>query len=501
VTRDDSSTRILQRRRETNHSDQGFTLVELLIVVTIMPLIMGALALGLIAMFGLQHSVSNRIADTADAQVVSSTYLKDVQSALKVTTQNSSQPQQCGTGNQLLGLEWNGTDPTGYQTMVSYDSVAVTSSSATTYSLVRQFCTYGSTTPVSTQTIATDIAAPSAQVPPCFTIAACPSTTTTTNGWISTAGLPAVNLGITEPASKFSYALVATPRAWTSASGGGPSGGQYPATPLTLLGTGCSDLTLLQNATLSINVGGGSDNGAVAILSQCDGSAAISNGAVLGVQSVVTADPNLQTVAGKGIYPSTEYYESAFPDPYASLVAPTPAVTPASCTPNGNLYTCPPGYYATDPGFAIGATVIFTGGGTYTFNQNFVLPNGTNATFDTGTYIFNGSGNAISTGTNGISITGNNVLFYVPNGSVNFDNNSTISITAEPGYDGVSLWDAAAGATVQLANNSSAIDAYGGVYAPLGTVATSNNGTMAVAFIAASLAYFTQNTNINITTQ
>ncbi len=500
MTRVDPMTRSPQHRAEGKRSDEGFTLVELLIVVTIMPMIVGALALGLIAMFGLQHSVSNRIADSADAQVVSSTYLRDVQSALMITTQSSSSPQ-CGTGNQLLGLEWNGTLASGFQTIVSYDSLATTSGSTTTYSLVRQYCAYGSTTPSSTETIAQDISSPSTQLPPCYSSTTCTPTSSTTAGWITTAGVPAVKLAVVEPLSKFSYALNATPREWTSASGGGPSGGQYPATPLTLLGSGCSDLTLLQNASLSINVGGGSDNGAVAIASTCNGSAAISNGADLGVAAIVTSDPALQTVTGKGTYPSTEYYEATFPDPYASLVAPVPAVTPVSCTNNGSVYTCPPGYYATDPAFPNGSTITFTGGGTYTFNQNFVIPNGGNATFDTGTYIFNGSGNAISTGTNGITITGNNVLFYIPNGSVNFNNNCTIAITSEPGYDGVSLWDAAAGATVQLANNSAAIDAYGGIYAPLGTVATSNNGTMAVAFIAASLAYFTQNTNINITTQ
>jgi prepilin-type N-terminal cleavage/methylation domain-containing protein len=493
-------TRSAKRRHDGNRSDQGFTLVELLIVVTIMPMIMGALALGLIAMFGLQNSVSSRISDTADAQVVSSTFLEDVQSALEITTQSPS-PNQCGSGTQLLGLEWNGTLANGFQTVVSYDSVPVTVGSTTTYSLIRKFCTYASSTPVNSVTIASDLSSPSTDPFVCLVITACTSATTAGSvGWSDAANIHAVQFVINEPQSQFTYTLAATPRAWNSKSGNGPTGGQFPATPLTLLGSGCSDLTLLQNATLSINVGGGTDNGSVAIASPCDGSAAIANGATLGVASIVTSDPLLRTAIGNGSYPSTEYYEATFPDPYASLVAPVAAVSPASCNNNGNLYTCPPGYYATDPAFPNGSTVIFTGDGTYTFNQNFVIPNGANATFNTGTYMFDGSGNAISTGTNGISITGNNVLFYVPNGSVNFNNNCTISISSEPGYDGVSLWDAAAGATVQLANNSSTIDSYGGIYAPLGTVATSNNGTMAVAFIAASLAYFTQTTDINITT-
>lgn len=486
------------RHRDRDDTDQGFTLVELLIVITIMPLIIGALSLGLISIFGLQNSVTNRIADTADAQVVSSTFLQDVQSAIMITTQSSSTPQ-CGNGTQLLGLEWNGTSANGFQTVVSYDSVPVTNGSTTTYSLVRKYCTFGNLTPVSTVTVSYDIAAPGTQLPPCYTVVTtCNSSNDTrTSSFIPAKGVPVVTLVVNELKSPFSYTLVGTPRAWS----GGPAGGTFPTAPLRLYGTGCNDLTLLNNATLSINVAGGTNNGQVALASTCPGSASIANGAVLGVSSIITADPTLDTATGGGTYPSTEYYEAAYPDPLAALVAPTLAVTAVSCLKTGSLYTCPPGYYATDPGFVNGSTVTFTGGGTYTFNADFNLPNGTAATFDTGTYIFNGSGTAISTGTNGITITGNSVLFYIPNGSVNFDNNASITLTSQSLYDGVSIWDSFAGATVQLANNTSEVNSYGGVYVPLGTVATNNNGTMAVGFISASLADFTQNTSINITTQ
>ena len=57
----------------SQRDENGFTLVELLIVVTILPLIIGALSLGIISVFSLQSSVSNRVTDTA---AVSYTHLR-----------------------------------------------------------------------------------------------------------------------------------------------------------------------------------------------------------------------------------------------------------------------------------------------------------------------------------------------------------------------------------------------------------------------------------------
>jgi prepilin-type N-terminal cleavage/methylation domain-containing protein len=95
-------------RRARNHSERGFTLIELLIVVTIIPLIIGALASGLITVFSLQSSVSNRLGDTSDAQVVAASFTKDVQSASSIET---TATPLCGptAQTQLLGLEWGGT--------------------------------------------------------------------------------------------------------------------------------------------------------------------------------------------------------------------------------------------------------------------------------------------------------------------------------------------------------------------------------------------------------
>src|SRR5664280_628334 len=98
-------TDAMKRKRKKTHDDDGFTLVELLVTLTIIPLVVGALSLGIIAVFSLNTQTSQRLTDTADAQVVASTYQKDIQSAGYITTDNTSSPQcGSGTGLQLLSL-------------------------------------------------------------------------------------------------------------------------------------------------------------------------------------------------------------------------------------------------------------------------------------------------------------------------------------------------------------------------------------------------------------
>ena len=96
--------RVLARLTHSRHSDEaGFSLIELTVVILIMPLIVGAITFALLGVFNLQTGVTNRITDSAAAQVVASNFVKDVQSANIITTQSLP---QCGAGTQLLGLKW-----------------------------------------------------------------------------------------------------------------------------------------------------------------------------------------------------------------------------------------------------------------------------------------------------------------------------------------------------------------------------------------------------------
>jgi prepilin-type N-terminal cleavage/methylation domain-containing protein len=141
-------------------NERGFTLVELLIVIAVLPLIVGALSLGLISVFSLQSGVSNRLGDTSDSQIVSSTFENDVQSAASVTTSAADPGGQCGPSgeNQMLGLAWNtNASQGGYETIVSYAEVQ----NGTAWNLVRQYCSAGySATPTSTTVISYNVEQP-----------------------------------------------------------------------------------------------------------------------------------------------------------------------------------------------------------------------------------------------------------------------------------------------------------------------------------------------------
>jgi prepilin-type N-terminal cleavage/methylation domain-containing protein len=197
-----------------SHDEGGFTLIELIVVTAVIPLIVGALAFGLVSMFSLQSGVSSRLTASGDAQIVSSYFVKDVESAAYLTTNQNSTGTQCGPGTQLLGLEWSFNQTTGtYSTVVSY--VEQSNGTATTYSLVRQVCTSGaSSTPSISNTISSDI--PNGQLSPSIA----PSGGNSATAWVPTAGITSVRFDITEPgATTFAYTLVAVPRASTPVSG------------------------------------------------------------------------------------------------------------------------------------------------------------------------------------------------------------------------------------------------------------------------------------------
>jgi len=189
-------------------SESGFTLVELLIVMVIMPLIIGAIAFAFVEILSQQGTFTSSVSDSADAQTVAATLDQDVRSAVMLTTNTTV---QCGSsGTQLLGLEWSVANQQSgtYQTVVSYVEVP----SGSTDSLVRQYCASGvSSTPTSSSTVSSDI--PSTQAPPTVSFAS--SDTNPANpvgGWISTQGVTVVTFAITEPGSGFSYTLVGDPQ-------------------------------------------------------------------------------------------------------------------------------------------------------------------------------------------------------------------------------------------------------------------------------------------------
>jgi prepilin-type N-terminal cleavage/methylation domain-containing protein len=224
---------------QRDRSSAGFTLIELLIVTSVLPIVVGALALGLISVFTLQGSVSGRLTDSGDAQLVSLNFQNDVQSAAQITT--SDAVQVCGSGFQVLGLQLgNGAE-------ISYSAAAAASGNA--YQLTRFVCAAGSGSTVTSQSVlAHDLPSSvlSTATPPititCTTSsAACAagpnSTEAYQDGWVSTVGVTGVTFKVTAPASSYTYQSVAVPAAGSNstlpAPSGNPSTGCGFATPAT----------------------------------------------------------------------------------------------------------------------------------------------------------------------------------------------------------------------------------------------------------------------------
>jgi Tfp pilus assembly protein PilE len=294
--------------------DHGFTLIELLIVCMITPVIIGGLALALIALLSLSQGTQHKISDSADAQIISSYYEKDVLGAEQITT--SATATQCGTGTQLLGLEWNFSQQTGqYQTVVSYVLV----SAGQNHLLVRQYCTSGaSVTPTTTTAVSTDVE--SSQQPPTLSVASgyagSPST-----GWATAVGVTDVKFSIVEPASQYSYALDAVPAASTSSNSlsgiGTPSSttGCNFATPGT--GTYASILCFVDFTPFNYTAYNQDPNPAQSPLATAPASCQQMSAAVTGTPYVLSFCLSTTSSAGAVIpYPIPTYFDPGASEAY-----------------------------------------------------------------------------------------------------------------------------------------------------------------------------------------
>lgn len=126
---------IRESRQSAQGRDGGFTLLELLIVLVIIPMIIGGVAAAVIAELdntsqGDPHGTFVRLANAHDAQITSAYFVRDVQSSRYVSTDPST--PLCGSSDQLLGLSWvDGSTSVD----VSYGV-----SSTTPLTLIRRYC-------------------------------------------------------------------------------------------------------------------------------------------------------------------------------------------------------------------------------------------------------------------------------------------------------------------------------------------------------------------------
>jgi prepilin-type N-terminal cleavage/methylation domain-containing protein len=123
--------------------EQGFTLIELVIVLVILPIIIGGVSMAVITSLKDSSGLQNRIGDSADAQITSAYYIRDVQSATYLTTTEtpSTAPAVCASGaasgsnsRLLLALYWPGMTPTMLTTALAAGQSGVTSLAVTSLS-------------------------------------------------------------------------------------------------------------------------------------------------------------------------------------------------------------------------------------------------------------------------------------------------------------------------------------------------------------------------------
>jgi len=97
-------------RRARIHDDSGLTLIEMLVVLVIMPVVIGAIAIALITSFDNQSSTTNRLSDSVNSQISSVFFVRDVQTATYVTKlDNSANTAFYSNGPQVCAPASKGT--------------------------------------------------------------------------------------------------------------------------------------------------------------------------------------------------------------------------------------------------------------------------------------------------------------------------------------------------------------------------------------------------------
>ena len=111
-------------QRTIQSEERGFTLIELLVVVAIIPLVVGAISVALVSVISQQTTVSNKVSDSGDASIVSANFVKDVQSGVMMTTDQTVtglRPSPCGGGVPILSILWGSTE-TSYTVVTQANS-------------------------------------------------------------------------------------------------------------------------------------------------------------------------------------------------------------------------------------------------------------------------------------------------------------------------------------------------------------------------------------------
>jgi hypothetical protein len=467
----------------------------LLVVVVIIPLVIGAISVALISVLTQQNTVQNALSDSSDAQTVSATFVKDVQSAAFITTNSSppnssdTTPPVCGPKTPFISLEWSGS-PT---VVVSYAVVPRGAANE----LVRQFCQFTDTTPntnpptwsspanQSSHVVATNVQ--NLQNPvllaqalkingqSCSNAFTCdPSAASDAkNGWTTTAGVSGIQLALQPQVRSdqtFQYALTGVPRGFNSASTGQNPGGNAP---LLLLGTNSPDVNCSGNGTVNVQ------NGPADFNSTSNPAASTGGNGSITVQSgqVSVAGSSSGAFSGNNITPSapTET-NTTTPDPFFGLAPPVSGLPVSNGTVtmfNGQVLNV----------FNSNGANNYQGPGVYKNTLSITQ----NTTLSSGVYVLENGMNVTSSanvdGTAGVLIYnwGNSAHTPALGGSISIAGTGKVQLAPLnpplwPNTNFVIWQDAANTQGLNLAGSGGVTDITGIIYAPTATVGATGSG-------------------------
>ncbi len=459
-----------------DHREDGFTLVELLVVVVILPIVAGAISVAMLSVMTQESSVASSTSNSGDTSVLSANFVKDVQSAQYVTTDASvAGPASCVTTSSILSLQWPVTTHND-TAVVSYAVVTQGTSSR----LFRYYCegTNAPSTTVVAHSVQSHLTATVAGSS-CSQFACTPAPTVASSGWASSVGVSGVALAVQAPQTTQSgttidsYTLTGVPRVSNNVSRGGTPGGHAP---FLMLGTGSPAVSCTGHD--SITVAGTAVINSTGTDVQTNGTASFT------ASSTYVGNPSASSsFSGGNISPSSPTQTGVTAaNPYAGL--PTPVVEPIPGTVTaGSAYNGLP---------VFGDSNLQTDGpGIY---LNAVSVNSA-MTIRSGTYIFqNGvslAGNGSLTGSGGSPVP---VLLYIYRGAISVNGNGTVLLSplssATAGAAGLTIWvDQGDTSSLSLGGNGAATVISGTVYAPSAQAGVGGNGTLDLgSLIAASVS-------------